>query len=110
VSGRSGSPRWTRTGSPQAFRPTTDGTETEIGWTWEIRRPTNEQRIVRVEVTRVPFVVTDLPEEARHAIRSRGATAVDAFLHKDDPPERIFVSRDGVHARRDPPHPTGTPF
>jgi hypothetical protein len=88
-----------------AFRPTADGTETAIGWSWEIiRRGTNEHRLIRVEVTRQPVVVTDLPHEARNAIRSRGATAVDAFLHEDDPPERIVVSVEGVRPRRDPPN------
>jgi hypothetical protein len=48
-------------------------------------------------------------EEARNAIRSRGASAIDAFLHEDDPPERIYVSVEGVHARCEPPHVTGTP-
>ena len=39
---------------------------------------------------------TDLPEEARNAIRSRGATAVDGFLARDDPPSRIVISILGV--------------
>jgi hypothetical protein len=42
--------------------------------------------------------VTDLPAEARNAIRSRGATAVDAFLETDDPPLRIVVSTQGLQA------------
>jgi hypothetical protein len=40
--------------------------------------------------------VTDFPAEARNAIRSRGATAVDAFLDADDPPVRIVVSTQGL--------------
>jgi hypothetical protein len=51
---------------------------------------------MRVEVTRASVVVTDLPAEAQNAIRSRGATAVDSYLHHDAPPERLFVSTDGV--------------
>jgi hypothetical protein len=93
--------KWIRTGRSSAFG--TSGTETEIGWSWEIKREGDQPRLVRVEVTREPFRATDLPEEARNAIRSRGATAVDAFLYLDDPPGRIIVSKDGVHARNDPP-------
>ena len=52
---------------------------------------------MRVEVTGKPFVVTDLPAEARNAIRSRGATAVDSFLHQDDPPAHRRL--DGWRAR-----------
>jgi hypothetical protein len=53
---------------------------------------------VCVEVSGSPFLVTDLPAEARNAIRSRGATAVDLYLNLDEPPTRIVVSRLGVHA------------
>jgi len=42
--------------------------------------------------------VTDLPAEARNAIRSRGATAVDLYLNVDEPPTSIVVSLLGVHA------------
>jgi hypothetical protein len=48
--------------------------------------------------------VTDLPAEARNAIRSRGATAVDAFLDEDNPPARLAVSTQGIEA-----HYTGSP-
>jgi hypothetical protein len=53
---------------------------------WEIRRGTTEQRFMRVEISRASFVVTDLPAEAQNAIRSRGATAVDSYLHHEKPP------------------------
>jgi hypothetical protein len=52
---------------------------------------------VRVEVSGSPFLVTDLPAEARNAIRSRGATAVDLYLDLNEPPTCIVVSRLGVH-------------
>jgi hypothetical protein len=42
--------------------------------------------------------VTDFPAEARNAIRSRGATAVDAFLDTEDPPVRIVISTQGLEA------------
>ena len=76
------------------------GTETEIGWSWTIKRG-DEERSVRVEITGRPFVATDLPAKARNAIRSRGATAVDAYLHEDEPPTRIVVSTAGVHPQSD---------
>jgi hypothetical protein len=101
--------KWIRTGRAAAFGTTPAGTEIEIGWSWEIRREGDQPRLIRVEVTREPFRATDLPAEARNAIRSRGATAVDGFLHLDDPPDRITVSTDGVHARNDPPRATDTP-
>jgi hypothetical protein len=99
VSGRSGSSKWTRIGPPLAFGPSTDPTEIGIGWSWKIRRGPDEERCIRVEVTGRPFGVTDLPAKAQNAIRSRGATAVDGYLHEDEPPHSIEVSTDGLHPR-----------
>jgi hypothetical protein len=92
-------PRWARIGRASPFGPTGDSNEDVVGWTWEIRRESDERRLVRVEVTHVPFLVTDLPAVSRNAIRSRGATAVDAYLHQDVPPERLLISTNGVHPR-----------
>ncbi len=93
-----GMPKWTRTGVATVFGPTPGGAEFQVGWVWEIKRDGSDARQIRVEVSRGPFVVTDLPAGARNAIRSRGATAVDAFLNQDEPPTRIVVSTLGVHA------------
>ena len=101
MSGRSGTPNWSRTAQPVAFVPAADSTETGIGWLWTIRRA-NEERSIRVEITGGPFRVTDLPAKAQNAIRSRGATAVDAYLHEDEPPTHIIVSTAGVHPQGDP--------
>jgi hypothetical protein len=81
-----------------------DRDQIEVGWSWSIKREGDEPRLVRVEVAGGPFRVTDLPAEARNAIRSRGATAVDTFLGRDEPPTRIVVSTRGVHAETTPPY------
>jgi hypothetical protein len=90
--------RWIRTGAAIAYRTGANGIGGSVGWSWEIRRDRSESRRVEVEVSPGPYRVTDLPAEARNAIRSRGATAVDAFLDDEDPPARILVSTRGVHA------------
>jgi hypothetical protein len=91
-------PKWNRIGVASAFGATPDAARGTVGWTWEIRRSGFESRHVRVEVEVAGALrVTDLPEEARHAIRSRGATAVDAFLERDEPPALVIVSMTGVH-------------
>jgi len=92
--------RWQRVGGPTPFGGTPDGVE--VGWSWSIKREGDEPRLVRVEVSGSPFRVTDLPAEARNAIRSRGATAVDAFLDREEPPTRIVVSTLGIHADPSP--------
>jgi hypothetical protein len=92
--------RWQRIGSPVAFRPDADEPGGAVGWAWLIRRE-GDERSVRVEVVGGPFRVTDLPAESRNAIRSRGATAVDAYLVDDEPPDLIVVSTLGVRLERD---------
>ena len=68
-----------------------------MGWSWRIAKDGVEPRFVHVEVAcAFGLRPTDLPAVSRNAIRSRGATAVDAFLGADEPPERLIVSRQGV--------------
>jgi hypothetical protein len=88
--------RWSRNGTASAFGTRPEDGGSEVGWWWDIRRDGPEHRRVRVEVSPGPYRATDLPAEARNAIRSRGATAVDAFLETDDPPLRIVVSTQGL--------------
>ena len=89
-------PRWFRTGAAAAFGPGPEHAGVEVGWSWVIKRENSEPRSVHVEVARGNYNVAILPAEARNAIRSRGATAVDAYLDQDDPPARIVVSTHGV--------------
>jgi hypothetical protein len=89
--------KWIRTGTATALDAPRDPAATLVGWRWEIVRAGETPRQVRVEVqVRAGSRVTDLPETAKHAIRSRGATAVDAVLDQDDPPALILVSMRGV--------------
>jgi hypothetical protein len=88
--------RWNRVGTASAFGTRAEDGGSGVGWLWEIRRDGPDHRRIRVEVSPGPYRVTDLPAEARNAIRSRGATAVDSFLETDDPPDRIVVSTLGL--------------
>ena len=98
MSGRPGHPgrsalrvtRWQRVGTATLFVPEAPGENG--GWEWRIRREGNDERTVRVEVGSGFSRATDLSADSRQAIRTRGATAVDAFLHLDDPPARIVIS------------------
>jgi hypothetical protein len=86
-------------GEAVRFGPSPDGPNTESGWSWRISREGCEPRNVRVEVAcGLKLRPTDLPAASRNAIRSRGATAVDAFLTIDEPPGRLIVSQFGVRA------------
>lgn len=92
-------PKWIRTAPASELVTARERSGAVVGWSWEIKRTGGEKRHVRVEIeVDAGCRVTDLPETARRPIRSRGATAVDAILDVDDPPERIVVSTLGVHA------------
>jgi hypothetical protein len=82
---------------PLQLEATPDVPELSVGWLWEIARDGDARRRVRVEVE-LPAGsrVTDLPAASQHAVRSRGATAVDLFLGLDEPPKRLVVSRLGI--------------
>jgi hypothetical protein len=96
--------RWSRNGTASPFGTRPEDGGGGVGWSWQIRREGSEERRIAVEVSPGPYRVTDLPAEARNAIRSRGATAVDAFLETDDPPVRIVVSTQGLQPHHaDPP-------
>jgi hypothetical protein len=76
-----------------------DAREPVVGWLWEVARDGDARRQVRVEVDLASTArVTDLPAVAQHAVRSRGATAVDLFLAADEPPARLVVSKLGIRA------------
>jgi hypothetical protein len=97
------SSKWSRVGAAAAFGLPPVAGASGVGWVWEIKRDGVESRQVRVEVARGPFRPTDLPAEARNAIRSRGATAVDNFLNQEDPPACIFVSTLGIRSQAENP-------
>jgi hypothetical protein len=90
--------RWSRTGAASAFGTAPEERGSQVGWSWEIKRDGGDHRRILVEVIPGRYRVTDFPAEARNAIRSRGATAVDAFLDTEDPPVRIVISTQGLEA------------
>lgn len=66
------------------------------------RSATNERDGVRrrvvVELSETAAVSTGIDTEAERAIRTEGRSAVSKFLDEDDPPGRIVIGTNGVHA------------
>jgi hypothetical protein len=87
---------WRRTGEPLEYEPRAEGRDIDVGWQWRLDSPEAE-RYVRVEVASGSLKDTDLPEVARLAITTRGASVVDAVLDDPAPPELLVVSSHGVH-------------
>jgi hypothetical protein len=87
---------WARVGGPFEFGLTPEGVAVDQGWAWRLERGSRSMRVwVEVAVGER----RDLPLAAREAIRSRGASAVDAVLNLDNPPEVLRVDATGIHAR-----------
>jgi hypothetical protein len=89
--------RWHRIGAATVLTDRPPGAN--AGWEWCIRRNQNDDRVIRVEVLGDFTRPTDLSEESRRAIRTRGASAIDAFLDLDDPPSLIVISHSLLHTR-----------
>ena len=89
--------RWHRIGTATVLSDRSSGAN--AGWEWCIRRSDNDDRVIRVEVLADFSRPTDLSEQSRRAIRTRGASAIDAFLELDDPPSLIVVSHSLLHTR-----------
>ncbi len=87
---------WKIVAGPRSYEPSSS--DSERGWAWDIQRD-GDKRTVRVEVAgTLDASDTDLPDDARQAIRTSGQSAVRAILNDADPPERLTVTTHGVHA------------
>jgi hypothetical protein len=78
------------------FESSGDSADIDVGWSWLIERDGAERRPLRVYVAAGVLAAAEqdeLHEDSREAIRTQGASAVDAWLDVEDPPERIVVSR-----------------
>jgi hypothetical protein len=75
------------------------GSDIDVGWSWRVEREDAWPRWIWVEVAGGRLHSADLPAESREAIRTHGASAVDAVLDEDEPPPRLLVSSFGVRAR-----------
>ncbi len=67
-----------------------------LGWAYEIESQ-GSRRTIRAELSKTAAESTSLPEQASTAIRTRGQSAVEPFLIRDDPPERVVISLRGVY-------------
>ncbi len=96
--------RWFRFADKPAdvFRDSPDGASVDIVWSWRVGRLGAGQRQVKVEVAGGCLHSRDLPQESQEAIRTLGASAVDAFQDEDEPPHRLVVSSLGVRPRTEP--------
>jgi hypothetical protein len=91
--------KWHRVGGAEEFGTTPDGSDIDIGWSWRVEREGAGHRYIWVEVAGGRLNSAELPDESCEAIRTRGASAVDAVLDEDEPPPRLLVSSFGVRPR-----------
>jgi|SRR3990172_5716802 len=83
---------------PRLYDP--DSTDCAVGWAWDVASD-GEERTVKVELSNSAAKVVAgkgalSSPEADEARRTRGRSAVSAYLDEDDPPARLVVSTHGV--------------
>jgi hypothetical protein len=89
--------RWRRVGGSSEFEQL-ESFDMDVGWAWTIERDA-EQRTISVIVAGGRRGSRELPEESRRAIETRGRTAVEGVLDREDPPRYIIVSISGLSER-----------
>jgi hypothetical protein len=88
--------KWRRAAGPFLLEEPRD---VDVSWSWRVTREGYGSRIVRVDVAPGWLHSTELSAESRRAVKTEGASAVDAFLDEEEPPPLIVVSALGVQAR-----------
>ena len=85
---------WTIVAGPREYSP--DTSDRTLGWAYEIESP-GARRTIRAELSETAADSTSPPEQSATAIRTRGQSAIEPFLIRDDPPERVVISVRGVY-------------
>ncbi len=88
--------RWTIVSGPREYEPIADA---DVGWAYELRREDIERRRVSVEVAGTLAAASKygVPEEVKRALRTKGRSAVESMLDRDEPPRRLLLSTTGIH-------------
>jgi hypothetical protein len=76
------------------------GWDVDFVWSWPIERQ-GQVRTVSVGVARGAAEAGDVAADSRHALESRGRSAVVAVLDRDEPPRRITIASAGLRDERD---------
>jgi hypothetical protein len=85
---------WTIIAGPSGQHPETG--DRVLGWAYEIESQ-GVRRTIRVELSETAADDPSLAEQSSTAIRTRGRSAIEPFLIRDDPPERIVITVRGVY-------------
>lgn len=86
---------WRIVGGPREFNATEQAHDIDVGWAYDIERG-SERRTIRTAVAGGRLGSSELPDEARRAVRSSGRSAVEAVLADDDPPAMLMIGTGGV--------------
>jgi hypothetical protein len=85
---------WLITEGPREYSP--EANDFALGWAYEIASQ-DSRKTIRAELSQTAADGTSLPEQAETAIRTKGRSAIEPFLIRDDPPERVVISVRGVY-------------
>jgi hypothetical protein len=85
---------WTIVAGPREYSPETS--DCALGWAYEIESA-GTRRTIRVELSETAADNTSVSEQSATGIRTSGLSALQPFLIRDDPPERIVISARGIY-------------
>jgi hypothetical protein len=90
--------RWTIVRGPREYEPTADA---KVGWAYDIQRGDIERRRVSVEVAGTVAVVSreGVPDDVKRALRTKGRSAVESVLDRDEPPHRLLLTTTGIREK-----------
>jgi len=92
--------RWTIVRGPREYKPIADAA---VGWAYDLQRDEIERRRVSVEVagTLAAASKDGVPDEVRRALRTKGRSAVESVLDRDEPPLRLLLTTAGIREQKD---------
>lgn len=92
--------RWTIVRGPREYEPIADAA---VGWAYDLQREEIERRRVSIEVagTLAAASKDGVPNEVRRALRTKGRSAVESVLDRDEPPLRLLLTTAGIREQKD---------
>lgn len=91
--------RWTIVRGPREYEPIADAA---VGWAYDIQRDDVERRRVSVDVAGTLAVASKdgVPGEVKRALRTKGRSAVESVLDRDEPPLRLLLTTAGIREQK----------
>jgi hypothetical protein len=85
---------WAIVAGPREYDPENEATAR--GWEYVIEA-SGQRRTICAELSDTAADITSLAEQSATAIRTKGRSAIEPFLIRDEPPDRVIVNARGIY-------------